>query len=160
MSTPRRPAPRSSPAPMIATGRGVSKLDMRKTLWHGRMMDSKIKVLLADDDPLFLESLRALIDGQPELSVVASARNGLEAIELADEHDPDAVVVDLHMPLVDGVSAVARLRRDHPNVCLIVVTGDADRTLHHAAVAAGADGVLQKHELARGLVERLAVGRR
>jgi DNA-binding NarL/FixJ family response regulator len=125
-----------------------------------RMTTGKIKVLLADDDELFLESLRTLIEGQPELSVVAAARNGLEAIELADRMSPDAVVIDLHMPLVDGVTAVARLRHDHPSLCLIVVTGDADRALHLAAVAAGADDVLEKHELARGLVERLAeVGR-
>ena len=124
-----------------------------------RMMDGKIKVRLADDDALFLESLRGLIDGQPDLSVVAAASNGLEAIELADELAPDAVVVDLHMPLVDGVTAVARLRRDHPSLCLIVVTGDADRSLHQAAVAAGADGVLEKHELARGLIKRLASAR-
>ena len=124
-----------------------------------RMMSGKIKVLLADDDALFLESLRELIDGQPELIVVAAARNGLEAIELADELRPDAVVVNLHMPLVDGVTAIARLRRDHPNLCLIVVTGDGDRSLHMAAVAAGADAVLEKHELARGLVERLAAAR-
>ena len=118
-----------------------------------------IKVLLADDDKLFLESVRALIEGQPELSVVAAAQNGLEAIELADRLSPDAVVIDLHMPLVDGVSAVSRLRHDHPSVCLIVVTGDADRSLHLAAVAAGADGVLEKHELARGLLERLTAAR-
>jgi DNA-binding NarL/FixJ family response regulator len=124
-----------------------------------RMMDGKIKVLLADDDPLFLESLRALIEEQPELTVVAAAENGLEVIELADQLRPDAVVVDLHMPLVDGVTAVARLRRDHPHLCLIVVTGDPDRALHVAAVAAGADGVLEKHELARGLIDRLAAGR-
>jgi DNA-binding NarL/FixJ family response regulator len=120
------------------------------------MTDSNIKVLLADDDQLFLESLRALIEGQPELSVVAAAHNGLEAIELADRMSPDAVVIDLHMPIVDGVTAVARLRRDHPNLCLIVVTGDADRSLHQAAVTAGADGVLEKHELERRLVKRLA----
>jgi DNA-binding NarL/FixJ family response regulator len=124
------------------------------------MTDSNIKVLLADDDQLFLESLRTLIEGQPELSVVAAAHNGLEAIELADRMSPDAVVIDLHMPLVDGVTAVARLRRDHPNLCLIVVTGDADRSLHQAAVTAGADGVLEKHELERRLVERLVEVRR
>ena len=124
-----------------------------------RMTSGKIKVLLADDDALFIESLRELIDSQPELTVVAAATNGLEAIELADELDPDAVVVDLHMPLVDGVTAIARLRRDHPNLCLIVVTGDGDRSLHVAAVAAGADGVLEKHELARGLIEPLAAAR-
>ncbi len=123
------------------------------------MSDGLIKVLLADDDPLFLESLCALIDRQPELTVVAAAANGLEAIELADELAVDAVVVDLHMPLLDGVTAVARLRRDHPSLCLIVLTGDADTQLHRAAVEAGADAVLQKHEMARALVDRLAAGR-
>jgi DNA-binding NarL/FixJ family response regulator len=124
------------------------------------MTGGKIKVLLADDDPLYLESLRALIDEQPELSVVGSARDGREAIELVDALSPDAVVVDLHMPQVDGVTAVARLRRNHPNLCLIVVTGDGELDLAAvAAVAAGADGVLRKHELARGLVSRLASDR-
>ena len=119
-------------------------------------MESPIKVLLADDDELFLKSLKALIERQPELSVVAEAANGLEAIELAEQHAPDAAVVDLHMPLLDGVSTVTRLRRDHPNLCLIVLTGDSDVQLHRAARDAGADAVLEKHEMARGLVDRLA----
>jgi DNA-binding NarL/FixJ family response regulator len=120
------------------------------------MTEGPITVLLADDDELFLESLRALIDRQPELAVVAAARNGLEAIELAEEFDPDAVVVDLHMPLLDGISAVARLRHDRPHLCLIVLTGDSNEELHRAAISAGADGVLEKHEMARRLVDRLA----
>jgi DNA-binding NarL/FixJ family response regulator len=119
-------------------------------------MDSSIKVLIADDDGHFLQALKTLIEQQPELAVVGEAANGLEAIELADETDPDAIVIDLHMPLVDGVAAVARLRRDHPNLCLIVLTGDADRQLHGAAREAGADAVLEKREMARGLVDRLA----
>ena len=122
------------------------------------MAAGSIKVLLADDDPLFLESLQALIDRQPELAVVATAENGVEALELADALDPDAVVVDLHMPLLDGVSTLTRLRDDHPNLCLIVLTGDADPKLHEAATAAGADAVLEKHEMARALVDRLAAG--
>jgi DNA-binding NarL/FixJ family response regulator len=123
------------------------------------MAAGSIKVLLADDDPLFLESLQALIDRQPELAVVATAGNGVEALELADALEPDAVVVDLHMPLLDGVSTLTRLRHDHPNVCLIVLTGDADPKLHEAATDAGADAVLEKHEMARALVDRLAAGR-
>ena len=119
-------------------------------------MSSPIKVLIADDDDHFLQALKALIEQQPELAVVAEAANGLEAIELADSFSPDAVVIDLHMPLVDGVAAVARLRRDHPSLCLIVLTGDADPRLHQAAREAGADAVLEKHEMARALVERLA----
>ena len=115
-----------------------------------------IRVLLADDDRAFLEALRELIDRQPELGVVGLAENGLEAIEQADDLDPDAVVIDLHMPLVDGVTAVARLRRDHPAICLIALTGDDAPKLHAAVKDAGADGVLLKSELVEGLVERLA----
>jgi DNA-binding NarL/FixJ family response regulator len=120
------------------------------------MATSPIKVLLADDDELFLESLQALIDRQPELTVVATASNGLEAIEQAEMIRPDAAVIDLHMPLLDGVSAVSRLRRDHPHLCLIALTGDSDQGLHSAARDAGADAVLHKHELERSLVDRLA----
>jgi NarL family two-component system response regulator LiaR len=120
------------------------------------MTDDRIKVLVADDDVLFVEWLRELIDRQPELEVVGEAHNGLEAIDLTDDLDPDAVVIDLHMPLLDGVTAVARLRHDHPNLCLIVLTGDADVQLHVAASEAGADAVLEKSELAQGLIARLS----
>ena len=119
-----------------------------------------IRVLLADDDRAFLEALRELIDRQPELGVVGLAENGLEAIEQADDLDPDAVVIDLHMPLVDGVTAVARLRHDHPSLCLIALTGDSDRALHRAAAEAGADAVLEKSEMVDALVERLSGVRR
>jgi DNA-binding NarL/FixJ family response regulator len=115
-----------------------------------------IRVLLADDDRDFLESLRELIDRQPELAVAGLANDGLEAIQQADELDPDAVVIDLHMPLLDGVTAVARLRQDHPSLCLIALTGDNEPKLHDAVKEAGADGVLLKTELVDGLVERLS----
>jgi DNA-binding NarL/FixJ family response regulator len=118
-----------------------------------------IRVLLADDDRDFLESVRELIDRQPELGVVGLAKDGLEAIQQADELDPDAVVIDLHMPLLDGVSAVARLRQDHPSLCLIALTGDDEPKLHDAVREAGADGVLLKSELVDGLVERLSAMR-
>jgi DNA-binding NarL/FixJ family response regulator len=118
-----------------------------------------VRVLLADDDGMFLESLRPLIEHQPELTVVASVHNGLDAIEFADELDPDAVVIDLHMPLVDGVTAVARLRKDHPHLCLIALTGDPDERLHQAVAEAGADAVLLKADLVDTLVERLAAVR-
>jgi len=124
-----------------------------------RFGDAPIRVLLADDDPAFLESLQPLIERQPELRVVATAANGLDAIELADGLLPDAVVIDLHMPLVDGVTAVARLRKDHPNLCLIALTGDPDAELHRAVTEAGADAVLLKGDLVDTLFQRLASAR-
>jgi CheY-like chemotaxis protein len=118
-----------------------------------------VRVLLVDDDDSFLESLRPLIEHQADMTVIGIAENGLDAIELADELNPDAVVIDLHMPLVDGVTAVARLRKDHPNICLIALTGDPDRQLHEAVTEAGADAVLQKADLVDTLVDRLAAVR-
>jgi DNA-binding NarL/FixJ family response regulator len=114
-----------------------------------------VQVLLADDDSRFLESLRLLIDGQPHLTVAGTAVDGLEAIELADELAPDAVVIDLHMPLVDGVAAVARLRRDHPSLCLIALTGDETPRIHDAVREAGADAVLIKEDFVETLMDRL-----
>ena len=117
---------------------------------------SQLRVLLADDDAAYIESLKPLIESQPELTVVGSAENGLHAIELADELHLDAVVIDLHMPLLDGVTAVARLRKDHPHLCLSALTGDPDTELHDAVREAGADAVLQKGELVDTLFERLS----
>jgi DNA-binding NarL/FixJ family response regulator len=114
-----------------------------------------VRVLLVDDDPDFLASLQPLIEHQPALTVAGVAENGLDAIELADELDPDAVVIDLHMPVVDGVTAVARLRKDHPSLCLIALTGDPAPKLHAAVTEAGADAVLLKGDLVDSLVQRL-----
>ena len=121
--------------------------------------EGAIRVLLADDDEGFLEHLRALIERQRELSVVGTATDGLAASELVDELAPDAAVLDLHMPLLDGVSACARLRRDHPSLCLIALTGDDAPALHRAAKDSGADDVLLKDQLLGGLLERLAAAR-
>jgi DNA-binding NarL/FixJ family response regulator len=122
-------------------------------------VESPVRVLLADDDATFLESLRPLIEHQPELTVIGTAPDGLAAIELADTLEPEAVVIDLHMPLVDGVTAVARLRKDHPSLCLIALTGDPAPELHQAVTDAGADAVLLKDDLVETLVDRLAAVR-
>jgi DNA-binding NarL/FixJ family response regulator len=115
-----------------------------------------VRVLIADDEQAFLDALQPLIEQQPELTVVGRASDGLAAIELVDELVPDAVVIDLHMPLVDGVTAVARMRQDHPSLCLIALTGDSAPELHEAVTDAGADAVLLKADLVDTLVERLA----
>jgi DNA-binding NarL/FixJ family response regulator len=117
---------------------------------------SPVRVLIADDEARFRETLRPLIDRQPELHVVGAAENGLDAIELCDELEPDVVVIDLHMPVVDGVAAVARMRKDHPSLCLIALTGDPAPALHRAVSEAGADAVMLKDDLVDTLVDRLA----
>jgi DNA-binding NarL/FixJ family response regulator len=114
-----------------------------------------ISVVLADDDAAFLSSLRALIDGEDGLSVAATATDGVEAIEFVDELHPDALVIDLHMPRLDGVSAIARLREDHPRLCVIALTGDESREIHDRVAKAGGNAVLLKSEVAAGLPAQL-----
>ncbi len=163
MSTPRRPAPSSSAAPISATDSRGGKaiqifLEGRPSPGYGGGVPGSggmIRVLIVDDDEGYLESLRELVERQPELSVVAEASDGLGAIELADEVEIDAAVIDVHMPLVDGVTAIARLRRDHPSLCLIAITGDREPQLLSAVEEAGADAVLLKEELVETLVDRL-----
>ena len=117
--------------------------------------ERRIEVLLVDDNALFAESLRAFVDDHPKLCVTGIAANGLEAIELVEQLAPAAVVIDLHMPLLDGVTAVARMRNDHPALCLIVMTADGRRELHEAVSEAGADAVLMKNDLQGRLREEI-----
>jgi DNA-binding NarL/FixJ family response regulator len=126
--------------------------------WTG-LADGRINVVLADDDGRFVESLRMMVDELPRLSVVGVAADGLEAIELVEELAPEAVVIDLHMPRLDGVSAVARMRQDHPSLCLIAMTGDQTPELHRAVEEAGADAVLLKDDLAGSLTEHIVAAR-
>ena len=116
---------------------------------------AQIRVLLVDDDETFLASLAELVDRQPELLVIGMVTDGIAALDLVELEEPDAVVIDLHMPLLDGVSTVARLRRDRPSLCLIAITGDDAPALSRAAREAGADDVLLKSQLVDGLVARL-----
>jgi DNA-binding NarL/FixJ family response regulator len=122
--------------------------------------EGTISVVLADDDEGYLESLRALVEQQPSLKVVGVALDGIEAVECVEAIDPDAVVIDLHMPRLDGVATVRRLRAEHPSLCLIALTGDADPALHRAANDAGADAVMLKGQLLEGLSERIAAIKR
>jgi DNA-binding NarL/FixJ family response regulator len=115
----------------------------------------QIRVLLVDDDELFLASLAELVDQQPELLVSGTVSDGVAALDRVEIEEPDAVVIDLHMPLLDGVSTVARLRRDRPSLCVIAITGDDAPALSRAAKEAGADDVLLKSQLVEGLLTRL-----
>jgi DNA-binding NarL/FixJ family response regulator len=114
-----------------------------------------IRVVLADDDESFLASLRELIQEHPSLSVEATATDGVRATELVRELEPDALVIDLHMPRLDGVGAIAQLRKHHPNLCVIALTGDESREIHDAVAKAGGDAVLLKSEMVENLAERL-----
>ena len=121
--------------------------------------ERRIEVVLDDDDGHFVECLRRMVDEQPRLAVVGVAGDGLEAIELVEELSPEAVVIDVHMPLLDGVSAVARMRQDHPGLSLIAITGDRAPELHRAVAEAGADAVILKDDLVDTLAAEIVAAR-
>ncbi len=104
----------------------------------------KIRILLADDHPILREVLRAVLETQPEFEVIAEAANGQEALRLALALQPDILLLDLEMPVLDGVETIRRLRQQQPHSRIIVFTAfDNDERIIHA-VQAGANGYLLK----------------
>lgn len=114
-----------------------------------------IRVLLADDHQLVRSGLAALLAGNEDIEVVGTAANGAEAVELARQSRPDVVLMDLVMPIMDGVEATRRLVADLPGAQVVVLTSFSDQERILAALDAGAIGYLLKDvdpaELVRGV---------
>jgi DNA-binding NarL/FixJ family response regulator len=103
-----------------------------------------LRIVIADDQASVREGLVLLLGGLPDIDVVAAAADGQQAIELVAEHDPDAILLDLHMPVLDGIGATKRLAVEHPNVAIVVLTTFADDTSVLDALHAGARSYLTK----------------
>jgi DNA-binding NarL/FixJ family response regulator len=103
-----------------------------------------IRVLLVDDQPLFRRALATLISDQPHLTIVGEAENGLHALEMARMLKPDLVLMDVEMPVMDGVEATRRIRDELPGVKVVILTvSEADDPLFDA-IRFGAHGYLLK----------------
>jgi DNA-binding NarL/FixJ family response regulator len=103
-----------------------------------------IRILLVDDQALFRESLALLLDAQPDLHVVGEATNGEVALAQVAALRPQVVLMDLRMPILDGVAATRRLRAEHPDVQVIALTTFDDDADVFAALRAGVIGYLLK----------------
>jgi DNA-binding NarL/FixJ family response regulator len=103
-----------------------------------------LRVLIADDHPLFRDGLRALLASAPDTEVIGEAASGSEAIERALELQPDVVVMDLHMPEVNGIEATRRIVESSPHVGVLVLTMFEEDDSVFAAMRAGARGYLLK----------------
>ncbi|MCA1728376.1 MAG: response regulator transcription factor [Actinobacteria bacterium] len=103
-----------------------------------------IRILISDDHPVVRTGLRGMISGEPDFEVVGEAENGKEAVALTGELRPHVVLMDLRMPEMDGVTAIERIKEDHPEVQILVLTtyeSDADIL---RAIETGATGYLLK----------------
>ena len=114
-----------------------------------------IRVLLVDDQALFCEGLRTLLDLQPDIEVVGEARNGREAIECVARAAPDVVLMDMQMPVLDGVAATRDIRAHHPNTQVIALTTFDDDEHVFEALRAGAVGYLLKDVASDRLAEAI-----
>jgi DNA-binding NarL/FixJ family response regulator len=115
----------------------------------------RVRVLLADDHSVFAESLQILLSKDDRIDVVGWARDGDEAVELAESLQPDVVLMDIAMPVMDGVEATRRIREASPHIHVLIVTssdipGDIER-----AQEAGASGFLTKRQSVAELMEAI-----
>jgi DNA-binding NarL/FixJ family response regulator len=106
--------------------------------------EAPLRVIVADDQAAVREGLVLMLDLLPGIDVVASAADGREALELVAEHHPDAILLDLHMPVMDGIEATRRLTAEHPDVAIVVLTTYADDRSVLDTLRAGARSYLTK----------------
>lgn len=118
-------------------------------------MNRIIKVMLVDDQLLFREGLRTLLEVQPDFEVVGEASNGEEALRLAATTRPDVILMDLRMPVMDGVTATRRIRDSFPSIHVIVLTTFDDDETVFDGLRAGAVGYLLKDVSSEKLCEAI-----
>ena len=118
-------------------------------------MAQPTRVLIADDSAHARDGLRALLATWPEIAVVGEAANGQDAVRLVAEYRPDIVLMDLHMPVLDGVQATQLIKQQWPAVTVVVLTVYAVE--QSAALAAGADAFLLKGGTPERLLGALGV---
>ena len=114
-----------------------------------------IRILIADDHIVMREGLSALIDEEENIEVVAQAANGKEAINLFQTVHPDIILMDLHMPVVDGLEAIRTIMKTDPTAKILVLTSYSNESKVFSAIQAGALGYLLKATSANELLEAI-----
>ena len=90
-------------------------------------MSTKIRVGLVDDQALFRAGIRMLVSSQPDLEFVGEAGNGVEGIAMAAEHRPDVILMDIRMPVMDGIELTHKAAAAHPDLKILLMTGYAEQ---------------------------------
>ncbi|MEU9482098.1 response regulator transcription factor [Streptomyces decoyicus] len=114
---------------------------------------TEARILLADDHQLVRRGVRLILDAEPDLTVVAEAGNGAEALEAARTHHPDLAILDIAMPRMTGLQAARELSRTQPDIRLLMLTMYDNEQYFFEALAAGASGYVLKSVADRDLVE-------
>ena len=115
----------------------------------------KIKVLTVDDHPLLREGIAAVIQGEEDISLVGEATNGQEAIESFRIHRPDVTLMDLQMPVMNGIDAITAIRQEFPGARFVILTTYQGDVQALRAFKAGASGYLLKNMLRKDLLDTI-----
>ncbi len=113
----------------------------------------KTTVLMADDHPLLRQSIRSVLEQEQDLEVIGEARDGEEAVHLADELLPDVILMDIAMPKMDGLEATRRIKASHPDIAVLVLTIHSDDQHIIGILEAGAAGYLTKSVFGEEVVQ-------
>jgi DNA-binding NarL/FixJ family response regulator len=114
-----------------------------------------VRVLIADDEPLFAEALQLMLAADERIEIVGRAADGSQAVELARRLEPDVVLMDLSMPVLDGFGATEQIAAGPGDVRVLVLTGSEDPADVAKARRAGATGYLTKDQIADELVDAI-----
>ncbi len=107
-------------------------------------MTQPIRVLITDDHSIIREGLRLILETTDDIEVIGEAADGVEALQLVAEQQPDVVLMDLRMPGMDGLTAIEHLQHDHPQVAIVILTTYNEDDLMLRGLQAGAKGFLLK----------------
>lgn len=118
-------------------------------------MADRVTVVIADDQRLFAEALEAILSTDARISVVGRAFDGQAAVELAREHRPNVVLMDIAMPVLDGIDATRAIHEELPDIRVVVLTGSAATDDIARARAAGAAGYVTKDQIAEDLLRAI-----
>lgn len=114
-----------------------------------------IRILLADDHTVVRDGLRALIERQPDMTVVAEAEDGRDSVRLAEEQSPDVVVMDIAMPNMNGIEATRRILAANPGTSVVILSMHQDESYVLRSLKAGAKGYLLKDSLRADIVDAI-----
>jgi DNA-binding NarL/FixJ family response regulator len=119
------------------------------------VIPAPISVLITDDEPLFVEMIQALLAAEEEIAVIATARDGQAAVRLAEELCPDVIIMDVSMPVMDGIEATRRIREQNPDANVLILTGGTTAGDIDRSRKAGAAVYLTKDRIATELVAEI-----